>query len=40
MRNVMIHDYDNIDLFIVWDTVQIHLPELIRSLEEIVLLRK
>ncbi len=36
MRNVMIHDYDEIDLVIVWDTVQGDLPKLVEQLEKIV----
>jgi uncharacterized protein with HEPN domain len=36
MRNVMIHDYDTIDLTVVWDTVQRDLPPLIAELEKIV----
>lgn len=26
MRNIMIHEYDDIDLHIVWNTVRNHLP--------------
>ena len=33
MRNFLIHDYDNVDLSIVWDTVQTDLPSLISALE-------
>lgn len=36
MRNVMIHEYDGIDLTIVWDTVQSDLPALVAALEGIV----
>jgi len=36
IRNVMIHDYDDIDLLIVWDTVTKDLPPLIRQLEGLV----
>ena len=36
MRNVMIHEYDDIDLVIVWDTVQNDLPRLVAALEEVV----
>jgi uncharacterized protein with HEPN domain len=36
MRNVMIHDYDTIDLAAVWDTVQRDLPPLIAELEKSV----
>lgn len=33
MRNRMVHGYFNIDLNIVWDTVQSSLPELERALQ-------
>ena len=33
MRNVMIHDYDDVDMVIVWETVQNDLPPLISALE-------
>jgi len=36
MRNVLIHEYDDVDLPIVWDTVQNDLPPLIAALERIV----
>ena len=36
MRNVLIHEYDDVDLTIVWDTVQADLPPLIAALEKIV----
>ena len=36
MRNVMIHEYDDVDLVIVWDTVQNDLQRLIAALEEVV----
>ena len=29
MRNLMIHDYDDVDMDIVWDTVHRDLPELL-----------
>lgn len=29
MRNLMIHDYDDVDLLVVWKTVEQSLPELI-----------
>ena len=28
MRNILIHDYDDVDLDVVWDTVQHDLPPL------------
>jgi len=36
IRNVLIHNYDNVDLEIVWDTVTKDLPPLIRQLEGLV----
>jgi uncharacterized protein with HEPN domain len=36
MRNVMIHEYDDVDLVIVWDTVQNDLQPLVAALEEVV----
>lgn len=36
MRNIMIHEYDDIDLAIVWETVNNDLPPLIDALEKIL----
>jgi uncharacterized protein with HEPN domain len=36
MRNLMIHEYDHVDLVVVWDTVQNHLPTLIQSIAPLV----
>ena len=36
IRNIMIHEYDDVDLDIVFKTVQKDLPSLIKSLEEIL----
>ena len=33
MRNILIHDYDDVDLDVVWDTAQRDLPPLILKLE-------
>lgn len=33
MRNVLIHDYDNVDLRIVWETAHKDVPALIARLE-------
>lgn len=35
MRNKLVHDYMNINLSILWDTIEINLPELIEVLEKI-----
>jgi len=36
MRNRLVHGYDVIDLDVLWDTVQIDLPQLIEELERIL----
>ena len=36
LRNIVIHEYDNVDLTIVWDTVKKDLPPLIGALDQIV----
>jgi uncharacterized protein with HEPN domain len=33
MRNILIHDYDDVDLDVVWDTVQRDVPPLIARIE-------
>lgn len=36
MRNILIHDYDDVDLNVVWATTQDDLPSLITKLEAYV----
>ncbi len=36
MRNMMIHEYDGVDLYIVWETVNTDLPPLIEVIEGIL----
>jgi len=36
MRNLMIHEYDHVDLAVVWDTIQNHLPAIIQSIAPLV----
>jgi len=36
MRNKLIHEYDRIDLDILWDTVAVELPDLIEILQTIL----
>ncbi|MCZ7380616.1 MAG: DUF86 domain-containing protein [Candidatus Methanoperedens sp.] len=36
MRNIMIHEYDDVDLVIVWETVNNDLPPLIDALEKLL----
>lgn len=36
MRNIMIHEYDNVDLHIVWNTVKNSLPDLIDAITAIL----
>ena len=33
MRNRLIHGYDDVDMDLVWDTVQRHVPHLVSRLE-------
>jgi len=33
MRNIVAHDYANVDLKVVWEVATIHLPEICRILE-------
>jgi uncharacterized protein with HEPN domain len=33
MRNILIHDYDDVDLNIVWDTTQRDVPKLVAAVE-------
>ena len=35
MRNIMIHEYDDVDLQIVWDTVRRDLPALVSRLRDL-----
>lgn len=37
MRNRLIHEYDDLDIEIIWDTIQLALPELISVLETITI---
>ena len=36
MRNTLIHEYDRVDIEIVWDVVMLDLPSLIAQLEPLV----
>ena len=36
MRNRLVHDYFDIDLPLVWDTVRYDLPDLVARLEPLV----
>ena len=36
LRNVLIHEYDDVDLSIVWNTVRNDLPPLISALQKII----
>lgn len=36
MRNIMIHRYDDVDMKIVWDSVQGALPPLVAALAKVV----
>ena len=34
MRNIMAHDYANVNVQIVWEVATVHLPEMVRLIEE------
>ncbi len=36
MRDMLIHKYDQVDFDVIWDVVQIKLPELLTQLEPIL----
>jgi uncharacterized protein YutE (UPF0331/DUF86 family) len=36
VRGNMIHEYDDVDRQVVWDTVQQHLPNLIETIQQFV----
>ncbi len=36
MRNIVVHDYSDIDLSVVWDVVKKELPGLIQALQKII----
>lgn len=36
MRNILIHEYEAVDYYIVWDTVQNELPELLVTVEQMI----
>ena len=36
MRNVIVHDYDNVNIKMLWDTISIDLPKLKTQIEKIV----
>lgn len=36
MRNLVIHEYDDIDLAVVWDTVSKNLPDLMTLLDDLL----
>lgn len=36
MRNRIVHDYENVDLAVLWGTLEKSLPELKKQIEEIL----
>ena len=36
MRNAIIHEYDDIDMVIVWDTAKKDIPALISAIEKVL----
>ena len=40
MRNRIVHDYENVDLSVLWGTIKESLPELKEKLKEIIIAEK
>lgn len=40
MRNKIIHDYENVDLAVLWGTIEESLPELVRQIDRFLLAEK
>lgn len=36
MRNIVAHDYANVNVAVVWDVATIHIPQLIAVLEPVL----
>jgi len=36
MRNRLVHGYDEVDLDVLWDTIEFDLPSLITTLQQIL----
>jgi uncharacterized protein with HEPN domain len=36
MRNLLIHEYDGVDLSVVWETIRTDLPTLTKAMESLV----
>ena len=36
MRNRLIHEYDDVDVELVWETATVHVPSLLRELEHLL----
>ena len=36
MRDVIVHEYDQVDIDIIWDVIQNKLPELLNLLEPLL----
>ena len=36
MENKIVHDYDNVDLSVLWSTIKVSLPELKKELSKII----
>jgi uncharacterized protein with HEPN domain len=36
MRNRLIHDYNEIDIELVWQTIQVDIPDLKKKIEKIL----
>ncbi len=36
MRNVVIHEYDDVDIIVIWDTIKKDIPSLISAINKII----
>ena len=36
MRNIIVHEYDQVDLYIVWDVIQDKVPQLLNQLQQLL----
>jgi len=36
MKNRLIHDYNEIDIELVWQTIQVDIPDLMKKIENIL----
>ncbi|MGK7954670.1 MAG: DUF86 domain-containing protein [Crocosphaera sp.] len=37
MRDIIVHEYDQVDLDIVWDVIKHEIPQLLRQIETLII---